>query len=540
VRAALCLLALLPAAAADVAVQWDGVVLRGVTLDGPVVRQRGKEHPLDLFALVESEEGALLYAPDLAGRLRGYELLAAEAHRAGFARLLLEAIRIRHEPLARRLFARAQDAGMPGTEAQARLREIRQIAQAGARPAGADARARQIEEQIEALDRTLPDLLGARAARDGGKGPDGLRLLESALAASPPPEPALRLLSELAPKDFPLGEARVWLDWQIHLGSTGATFVPDGQKRLEYWRRWWRKDLCGVEAGPVMLLTPVRRGKLVARCMAYGRLVCDLLGTLFPPSPGAPTDPRPLCVLLYENKEEYARQTKEHSALEDPRFTEWTLGHYDPGLGVSRFFWYEDPSAERRVVGTCVHELTHHWLEQVGPFARRAPPSVPGYWIVEGFATFLEEGRHDPETGRSELFDPRAASLDALHSLARIEALIPWADLFRMSHERFGKLSMKEVRYTRRWYLGVEITRERRIFYEQAAAACHYLFHAEEGKHRQKLLDYVAAYYSGRLDRLDPKVAFGMDGAELGARIVRFAGEVARGWRPSSGTADRR
>jgi hypothetical protein len=533
-RALWGLLLLGASAAADVAVLADGTILRGTFVVKPPLLLAGKkEQPLELVLLVERDDGVCLYAPDFDSRLQAYEFLLLEPARSGWNRLTLDAIRLRDADMAAEFLHRADESGLSGADVAARRKDIQAIRLAGASPHAAAARElEELRRRAESLMRALPELLAARAEAEWKGGRDALRLLAEALRAEPPPEKALALLASAAEKDFPLGDARVWLDWQLHLGSTGATFVPDDQPRLRYWRRFWRKDLRGILSGPILLFTPVRDGEILARCMAHGRLICRVLETLFPVPPGAKSDLRPLLVLLHADKEEYLAQSKEHLGG-DTRDLEWTAGHYSPEAGVSRFYWYKDRDAERRIAGTCMHELTHHWLEQAAPWeSRRSLAPLPGYWIVEGFATFIEEGIYEVETGAFDLFDPRASSLDSVNVLGKRRLLIPWERFYALRHAEFAQLPLDDVEYQRRWGLGVEITRPRRIFYDQAAATCHYLFHAEGGKRRQALLDFVKAWYGGRGADLDPSKAFGMGGAELGERVLRFAGDVAGGWRP--------
>jgi hypothetical protein len=83
-----------------------------------------------------------------------------------------------------------------------------------------------------------------------------------------------------------------------------------------------------------------------------------------------------------------------------------------------------------------------------------------------------------------------------------------------------------------RWWLRPAIMSTGRIFYEQAGAACQFLYHAENGKYRRKLLDFIVAYYSNNRKALEPTRAFGMSGAQLGVRIEAFARKVSHGWKP--------
>jgi len=104
---------------------------------------------------------------------------------------------------------------------------------------------------------------------------------------------------------------------------------------------------------------------------------------------------------------------------------------------------------------------------------------------VEGFATFMEEGIYDVESGEWDLFNLEPVGITP-----------------------------------------------RRLFYEQAGATCQFLYHGENGKYHQPFLDNVCNYYSARVPELDPQKAFGLESEELGRRTVQFARAVAAGWRP--------
>jgi len=93
---------------------------------------------------------------------------------------------------------------------------------------------------------------------------------------------------------------------------------------------------------------------------------------------------------------------------------------------------------------------------------------------------------------------------------------------------RLGKAGDRPVALT--WQLGAERRHsETSMFYEQAAAACRYLYFAEDGARRRALLEYVRAFYTGDAAGADVRTAFGVDAATLGARIVAYAGALARG-----------
>ena len=71
-------------------------------------------------------------------------------------------------------------------------------------------------------------------------------------------------------------------------------------------------------------------------------------------------------------------------------------------------------------------------------------------------------------------------------------------------------------------------TRGISLFYAQAAMLTRYLYDAEEGRHRGKLLEFVAAYYTGKTDQLDFAKAFGVTAKELGPKVVEYSRALVR------------
>ena len=59
------------------------------------------------------------------------------------------------------------------------------------------------------------------------------------------------------------------------------------------------------------------------------------------------------------------------------------------------------------------------------------------------------------------------------------------------------------------------------FFYDQSAATCAYLFYGDEGRLRDRFIEYIGAYYRGECPPV--KDAFDMDAATLGEKVVEFA-----------------
>jgi len=521
------------------AVLRDGDIVEGeveLSLEEQSVKLGRKTLPLREIRLLEDDDGRLVWAPDFRTRLLGYECLARERACALFARLTREAVRLGSPALARDLFAKSVQAGLSDKDEKRLEKEVGKAKEKSPPQAERD----RIEKEAAGARDFLAEILAERAAvalATPETHEDGLRVLREALVLAPTLPAASTLLAQEAPASFGLGDARFWLDFHLDIEALGVQPAPEDELELNRARAHWRPDLYGLVSPPILLITPVRDTRVVGRCLACGRLACETLARLFATDHAMKRHESPLTILLYTDKPEYEKYSGSYSHFEDRGFLTWSAGHYSPLEQVSRFFWLKDRDAERRIVGTCVHELTHHWIQEQNP--RYASSQMhrqggqPGHWIVEGFASFMEEGRYSLENGTADLFNPRSTSLDVVQALAGSGRLIDWKRLYAITGKDFQALSgEKTTPVVRRWSLWKSKYSERSLFYEQSAATCAYLFHAEGGKYRDRLLDFVVAYYTGDQEGLDPEKAFGMTPQQLGDAVVQFARGVAAGWKP--------
>ncbi len=536
-KALLGLLLALPAAAGN-AVGVNGSVLRGdLRVEGEevVLAKKTKEerHPKSEFLLVEADDGKLLYAPDLEARIRGYEYLARAEHADACVKLLDLAIAARDGKLARRLLEMAQADGFSGKSADELKKKVEALESRSPTP---DAKkAEQVAARLLEIQSLSASLLLSRARVDDTH---GLRLLREALRLDPAHAGAAAFLAERAPKDFAWGPPAFWLDWHLDLEARGVRMLPEADRQLEMTRAGWRKDLYGVEAGEIRVMTPVTDTVTVGRCLAWGRLTCAALSEMFKTDAPKPRISKTLLVLLFPSKEEYIKKSAGESD-EECDYLETTAGHYSPMEQLSRLVWDRRPDAERRIARVFVHELTHHWVAELNPRYSnrdlRLSGTMTGYWIVEGLATFVEEASFDIETGTWSFFDARAASLDTVQALAKERRLLPWDRFYALDSAKAQSLPADQPSVffvARRWHLGRDATTPARLFYEQAASTVHFLYHGENGAFRERLIDYVTNYYTGKKEKLAIEAAFGMTPAELGRKVEAYAQAVAAGWRP--------
>ena len=133
------------------------------------------------------------------------------------------------------------------------------------------------------------------------------------------------------------------------------------------------------------------------------------------------------------------------------------------------------------------------------------------------FAFDLEQRTHSTDS-------PRDENLDIL-AHADPGDLLPWDDLLHITTMDFQRIDLRPVHRVKLGFrLGAErALSKRNFFYAQSGALCHWLWHAEDGKYRQALLDFVLAYYQGDDTRLDLAANLAMSADRIGAEVGKYA-----------------
>lgn len=309
-------------------------------------------------------------------------------------------------------------------------------------------------------------------------------------------------LVELIPEAFPWRDASDaaarWKTWVPQLLPSNAAFVP---KSDPIWKHVqsapWDKGVVVVQSPHVLLCSRDQSPEIIGGCLDAAEEAMRLLHGIVPPEEGAPSDP--LIVRLLYDKQEYMAE----------RAPDFTLGYYSPGEKVSRFFVPRGDEGKdllgRGLFSTVAHELTHHYLDVawLGPATERKPQSssMPGYWIVEGFATFVQDDVVAKIRARGGLRpqDPACAYVTkAAHGNGH---LMPFAKLLELTQAQFQKLG-KEPLFDvpgltdTAWVLRPA---EVNVFYQQSAALVFFLKYKSPPERRAKLAEYVRAQYLGAL-----------------------------------------
>jgi hypothetical protein len=411
-------------------------------------------------------------------------------------------------------------------------------------------RAAEVREGAEDLLGAFPQALWERALACGSEGdsPFRTRLLRALLLREPDHGPAREMTRQLIPEDLRPNHAGADFD-----ALDGLTFVeatqrepirvvrppeerlPDGrsgidpsQSELAQAAARWRGDLLGFESEHLLIISSVRRPGALARCLTMGELVCDALEEIFGEEEGEGGGRRRLVLYLYETKEEYLEQGPGGNlGSEGGAGLSWTAGHYDQRENVSRIFVPDGADAFESVMETYAHELTHHWLRTQCPLFPYRPLELadatqPGYWVVEGFASLVDEFRFDLEHGTWHPESPQSRRLDLVANAAE-DQLFPWERLYSMSHLRFSEMSFRgEPSIPSTCFLGLRhVVSARHMFYAQAAATCRYLFESEE--RRGRLLAYLTAFYTNDGPGLDVERALGLGPQDLGREVVAWS-----------------
>ncbi|MFC1597229.1 DUF1570 domain-containing protein [Planctomycetota bacterium] len=173
-------------------------------------------------------------------------------------------------------------------------------------------------------------------------------------------------------------------------------------------------------------------------------------------------------VVHFRDREDYNR-----SLLPVIPTIETSVGLYLPNPGRAYFFAGED--YQRRNMH---HEATHQLFHESRPVSPKAGLEH-SFWIIEGIATYMESLREEEGYYVLGGFDD-VRMQDARSRLLDDEFYVPLSELTTYSMEKLQ--SDKRIR----------------TLYSQIAGLTHFLIHYDSGRHRDALVAYLLAVYSGR------------------------------------------
>lgn len=523
----------------------DGTIRQGrARMQKNSVEFHKRKDKWDAYALadvnfLETVEGHVVHWPSRLRASRGMDVIRDDEVAARHIKACKKAARSKNATIIER-YLRAARAGGVDEEELASTIKARQSALKKKRTPKLK---KSIKADLDALDEDIK-----KRPRE---------LMESrvrALTASTPPTVRFALLRRLAALDAGNAVARKavrdsipeairpeggfdagrWIDLVEAIGQTSIEIVlpPSLDKKETTWserelgsaQHTWRKDLVGVKSERLYIITPRDNPSAVARTLSLGELVCDALEEIFGGGEVRRDERFPLKLFLYGTRDEYIKECAKRGFDASA-----TLGNFSPMENLSRMYIPEKDDPLNSMVGTYIHELTHHWTAERCPMfstlaSSFSDPTHRGYWVVEGFAVMTQEFAFDPAERTWTSDEPRADSIDMVAN-ARTAQLFPWKILFKINqiglNAFISKTPSDNLRVPMTWSLGLQRHMTwTNVFYAQSAATCHYLYNDSEM--RPKLLEYTRLYFTGKTKGLSVEKVFGISPDELGRRVVAY------------------
>jgi len=500
---------------------------------GGTVKVGGKPLSPDRVLLARAQDGTIAHAGSVHGALEGLALLIENEEGKGYAKLATAAVKALDTKLAERFITAAEDRGATNDVSTWTRRRLVKLNET---PSGKKPRKKAVksalEDEAKLLSRTT-DWIWASYSKLGPGTAWHVRaeLLRAVLERMPDQPGAVAAVRAAIPEGVPLPETFDARRWLMLADAVQADPVrispPDGPDRapIEVARRTWDKNVIGLRSKNLLILTPAPDPAQIASCLATGEFVCRALEDLFGK---AKPDDDPLVLHLFRTRQAYLKATAGMSRGHVDERTKASAGHYNSRLNLSRIFLPGGEDAFADVTHTYQHELVHHWLQARCPLprtrgARGHGPWTPGFWLVEGIAELFGEFKFDLRRREVTTQDPRAASLDIV-AHAPDRRRIPWPALLTVNQALYAQLKLDDVvPVPVRWRVGLRRPMTQTgMFYAQAAATAHYLYHRSD-KTRGALVELVRKYYEGSLTAKDLEKIAGLTPEKLGQAVRKYA-----------------
>jgi len=509
--------------------------------------QKGKKEAfLDLnkYLVVETDRNEIVYAANPDKLLRGLKVLINEEMSQNYIDLANKACNSNDPELIARFSAKAELMGVPSNKLSKVTRALKNLER---RPLSIK---RNIVNEVLKMEKGLNLFMAeaywkrVQAFSEEQRGSVlFFTVLRAVLETDETHEKACKLVSELVPDEIKIkGNYNIieWLGFAETLKKLDISFIQDAKDNDSYANeaqilindaeRRWRPDLVAFQSNNLIILTPVIKPGSIAKCLLLGEQVCSQLEKMIPLPDTQETSGKRLRLHLCESQDEFLKQLGVDKNTAGAALS--AAGCYSTKEHLSRIFVPENERAFQEVSRTYAHELTHHWLaDKVGGDPQRAilRHKSEGFWIVEGFASFVEEFRFDPQSGGCITMNPQSNMLDILANMksnGKNSLWCDWRHLFKISAiNHHNQVLQKKVSIPSTWLLGAMRgnLNLKHLFYAQSAATCSYLYHAEDGKYRDQLIAYIKNFYEMNTKELDVKKAFNMSYEELGRRVREFA-----------------
>ncbi|MBC8328306.1 MAG: PQQ-binding-like beta-propeller repeat protein [Planctomycetes bacterium] len=327
----------------------------------------------------------------------------------------------------------------------------------------------------------------------------------AALDRDQPADPDL--LASWMPSELPFrGEQDAgerWQRWAREIVPADARFLSEqAPELLAVDHPFWKRDRIAFRTENLMLLTREAPPAAIGLCLRKGEAAIRILTRLFPAAEGH--DLPPMEVRIHPSRGSYEAEVEEKDAPAMGSSLRWTSGYYAPEERVSRFFlptgggqWID----ARDLHQVLAHELTHQFFSERCGWSEDLSLETPGFWVVEGIASFIEEQAVELGRRAGDLRDPTVPSLDASAQLLALEKLLPLEEFLLLDKEGFHELDANPtLPVSLRRTLGTRLMSEISIFYDQAGALSYFLMNERGEEGRATFLRYLQGYYEGTLE----------------------------------------
>ena len=294
---------------------------------------------------------------------------------------------------------------------------------------------------------------------------------------------------------------RSWLPWARELVAAGAAFADHEAAAQELAENdEWRNECLVLQTDNIELFTTCEDPLVVGSCLRYAEAGVLTLQQVL----DSPYDPEHelMAVRLHKKRSDYLKEKLPNGGSAG----RWTAGFYIPSERVSRFYVPDGENSTKVSLAlqeTLVHELVHQFQNErwaaVSDDDRKQSPKTLGFWVVEGFARFIEDQVVEMGTGPLRIDDVTAPSVESAGALLEKDALIDSRRHVDMNQFIFGALDKDDpIEISLTSTLGSRYYPEVGIFYEQSGALVFFMMNrcGEEG--RERFLDYMATYWRGK------------------------------------------
>ncbi len=303
-----------------------------------------------------------------------------------------------------------------------------------------------------------------------------------------------------------------WIAWANALAPSGARFVDadavidrkraapiDGQPRPEVpASEIWRKHTLALQTQNIVLLTRSQDPEIVGACLTNGEGAVRTLERVLDNPPMA--DDERMEVRIHKTRKDYLAE----DFGDGSRVSEWSLGFYMPSLRASRFHVPDGTahgSQGRALHEVVAHELTHQYIAERWRRVAGGKRTVttPGFWIVEGFARFIEDQSLEMSRRGDAMDDHTVQSVESVTQLLIDDAGIRLKDLFRinqvMFHRDVTEEPICEVKLKSKLVLLTHTGKT--AFYDEAATLVFFMMNRAGPEGRLALLNALESHYKG-------------------------------------------